>query len=137
MMFYSHLSPDSKWNALYSLDGREGKRFFSAYHVMTAFGSLVSLGNVVESTEDYRTEIYSLATVGAEKGACVFATADYSGVVEIKVQGASFTSYSIRGVIGGGEKGAGYFTEERALPLRDDKVTLRVGKNEVYFLSFT
>ena len=137
MMFYSHLSPDSKWNALYSLDGREGKHFFSAYHVMTAFGSLVSLGNVVESTEDYRTEIYSLATVGAEKGACVFATADYSGVVEIKVQGASFTSYSIRGVIGGGEKGAGYFTEERALPLRDDKVTLRVGKNEVYFLSFT
>lgn len=137
MMFYSHLSPDSKWNGLYSLDGRDGKRFFSSYHVMTAFGSLVALGNVVDSTEDYRTEIYSLATLGADRGACVFATADYSGVVEIKLQGSAFTTYSIRGVIGGGEKGAGYFTEERGLPLRDDKITLRVGKNEVYFLMFT
>ena len=137
MMFYSHLSPDSRWNALYSLDECTEKHFYSAYHVMTAFGVLSSLGNVVESTEDYRTEIYSLATLGEDTGVCVFSTADYSGVVEINLSGKSFTTYSIKGIIGGGERGRGFFTEERGLPLRNDSITLRVGKNEVYFLSFS
>lgn len=137
MMFYSHLSPDSKWNALYTLDLREDKHFYSAYHVMTAFGALSALGNVVDSTEDYRTEIYSLATLGEKGGVCVFSTADYSGIVEINLKGKSFTTYSIKGIIGGGERGRGFFTEERGLPLRNDSITLRVGKNEVYFLSFS
>ena len=137
MMFYSHLSPDSKWNALYSLDERRSCHLYSAYHVMTAFGSLVSLGNVVDSTEDYRTEIYSLATLGEDTGVCVFSTSEYSGVVEINLTGKTFTSYSIKGVIGGGDRGKGFFTEERGLPLRDGTITLRVGKNEVYFLTFS
>ena len=137
MMFYSHLSPESKWNALYSLDERRDLHLYSSYHVMTAFGALTELGNTVDSTEDYRTEIYSLATLGEKSGACVFATADYSGVVEINLSGKSFTSYSIKGIIGGGERGRGFFTEEQGLPLRNDSITLRVGKNEVYFLSFT
>ena len=104
---------------------------------MSAFGTLASLGNVVDSTEDYRTEIYSLATLGDNGGACVFSTADYSGVVEINLSGKSFSTYSIKGVIGGGDRGAGFFTEERGLPLRNDSITLRVGKNEVYFLTFS
>lgn len=137
MMFYSHLSPESKWNALYSLDERREKHFYSGYHVMTAFGALTALGNVVESTEDYRTEIYSLATLGENTGACVFSTADYSGVVEINLSGKSFTAYSIKGIIGGGDRGRGFFTEERGLPLRNDTISLRVGKNEVYFLTFS
>lgn len=137
MMFYSHLSPYSKWNALYSLNARTDKHFYSAYHVMTAFGALSSLGNVVDSTEDYRGEIYSLATLGEKNGVCVFSTADYSGVVEINLAGKKFSAYSIKGIIGGGESGRGFFTEERGLPLRNDSITLRVGKNEVYFLSFS
>ena len=137
MMFYSHLSPESKWNALYTLDLREDKHFYSSYHVMTAFGALSALGNVVDSTEDYRTEIYSLATLGDKNGVCVFSTADYSGIVEIKLSGKAFSTYSIKGVIGGGERGRGFFTEEKGLPLRNDTITLRVGKNEVYFLSFS
>jgi len=137
MMFYSHLSPYSKWNAIYSLDERRDKHLYSAYHVMSAFGALSELGNVVDSTEDYRREIYSLATLGEKNGVCVFSTADYSGVVEINLTGKSFSTYSIKGIIGGGERGRGFFTEERGLPLRNDSITLRVGKNEVYFLSFT
>ena len=137
MMFYSHLSPYSRWNALYSLNERCEKHFYSAYHVMTAFGALSALGDVVDSTEDYRTEIYSLATLGEDSGVCVFSTADYSGVVEINISGKSFTTYSIKGIIGGGDRGQGFFTEERGLPLKNDSITLRVGKNEVYFLKFS
>ena len=137
MMFYSHLDPSSEWNALYSLDERRDKHLYASYHVMTAFGALASLGNVVDSTEDYRTEIYSLAALGEKNGACVFSTADYSGVVEIVLGGKSFSTYSIKGIIGGGDRGSGFFTEERGLPIKNDTITLRVGKNEVYFLKFS
>lgn len=137
MMFYSHLDPSSEWNALYSLDERRDKHLYASYHVMTAFGALASLGNAVDSTEDYRTEIYSLAALGEKNGACVFSTADYSGVVEIVLGGKSFSTYSIKGIIGGGDRGSGFFTEERGLPIKNDTITLRVGKNEVYFLKFS
>ena len=137
MMFYSHLDPSSPFNSLYALSARSEKHLYSAYHVMTAFGALSSLGSIVDSTEDYRTEIYSLAAFGDDKGACVFSTSDYSGVVEIRLNGKSFKIYSIKGIIGGGDRGCGFFTEERGLPLKNDTITLRVGKNEVYFLTFT
>lgn len=137
MLFCSHLDPTSRLNVLYSLDALHNLHLYSGYHVMTAFGMLSSLGNVVDTTEDYRTEIYSLATLGEDRGAIVFATADYSGAVEIRLSGKSFKSYSIKGIIGGGDRGSGFFTEEKGLPLRDDTITLRVGKNEVYFLTFS
>ena len=136
MMFYSHLDPSSEWNSLYTLDGRTEKRFYSAYHVMTAFGALTGLSNVVDTTNDYRHEIYSLAAVGENKGALVFATENYSGTIEIIVKGKEFRTYSIKGLVGGGENGAGFFTEEKGLPFRNVPITLRVGKNEVYFLTF-
>ena len=136
MMFYSHLSPDSEMNSLYSIDDRKDKRIYSSYHVMAAFGALSRLGNVVDSTEDYRREIYSLAATGDNEGACVFATADYSGVVEINMSGKSFTTYSIKGIVGGGERGSGFFFEETDLPLKDGPLTLRVGKEQVFFLTF-
>ncbi|MBQ7390970.1 MAG: hypothetical protein IJW02_07710 [Clostridia bacterium] len=137
MMFYSHLDPASPYNSLYALNHRCDKHFYAAYHVMTAFGALSSLDGVVDSTEDYRTEIYSLAAMGEKSGACVFSTSDYSGVVEIRVTGREYTNYSIKGIIGGGDEGCGFFTEERGLPLKNNTVTLRVGKNEVYFLTFS
>lgn len=137
MMFYSHLDPASEWNALYSLDDRSTKRFYSPYHVMTAFGELSRLGNVADSTEDYRREIYSLATVGDTQGACVFATADYSGIVEIKAEGKTFTKYSIRGIVGGGDRGSGFFIQQRDLPLKDGTVSFKVGKEQVYFITFS
>ena len=136
MMFYSHLSPHSDMNSLYSLDDRRDKRIYSPYHVMSAFGALSRLGAIVDSTEDYRREIYSLAALGEGSGACVFATADYSGAVEINISGKEFSTYSIKGIVGGGERGSGFFFEEKNLPIRDGTVTLRVGKGQVYFLTF-
>ena len=137
MMFFSSSHPDSDWNALYALDGRNGKRYFSGYHVMTAFGALTRLSNVVETTNDYRHEMYSLAAIGEGKGALVFATENYSGLIEISLKGVEFRSYSIKGLVGGGDRGAGFFTEEKGLPLRGGTVNLKVGKNEVYFFTFS
>jgi hypothetical protein len=136
MVFYSHLDPASLWNALYTVDGRSEKRLYAAYHVMSAMGSLVALSSAVDSGDDCRRETYSLAAANEERGALVLATANYSGVVEISLEGRDFASYSIKGIIGGGEKGMGYFTEERGLAIRNNKLALRVGKNEVYFFTF-
>lgn len=137
MMFYSHLDPLSDWNAFYTLDDRINKRLFAPYHVMTAFGALSRLGNVVDSREDYRKELYTLAAVSEESGACFFATADYSGPVEIKISGKEYSSYSIKGIIGGGDRGAGFFIEQHGLPLREGTVSFKVGRDQVYLLTFS
>ncbi len=136
MMFLSHLHPDSPWNPLYSLEDRTNVHLYSAYHVMTAFGALSRLGSAVDSTGDFRNEMYSLAATDDKIGAVVFTTVDYSGVIEIKIEGKTFNTYSIKGVIGGGDRASGFFTEERGIALKNDSITLRVGKNEVYFLTF-
>ena len=137
IMFFAHANPHSEWNSLYAPEGRSGKRYYSAYHVMTAFGALSTLSNVVDTTNDYRHEIYSLAVVGDDKGAFVFATENYSGLVEISIKNSEFKTYSIKGVIGGGDKGAGFIIEDKGLPLRDGQINLKIGKNEVYFLAFS
>ncbi len=136
MMFLAGISPNSAWNPLYSLDDRKNPHLYASYHVMSAFGALSRLGTVVDSTEDYRREMYSLATTDGERGACVLTAAEYSGVIEIRTAGREFSHYSIKGVIGGGERASGYFTEHRDLLVKGGAVSLRVGKNEVYFLTF-
>ncbi len=136
MMFLASSDPNSVWNPLYSVYDRSQIYLYSAYHVMAAFGTLCKMSGVVESTEDYRKELYSLAATDGNAGACVFTTAEYSGIIEIKLEGKKFDTYAIKGIIGGGERGSGFFTEERGLPVKNDTLSLRVGKNEVYFIRF-
>ena len=137
MMFYYHLDPLSEWNGLYALEDRTGKRIYAPYHVMKAFGTLSRLGNVVDSREDYRRELYTLAAADDNSGACFFATADYSGPVEIVITGKEYTKYSLKGIIGGGDRGAGFFIDQQGLPLRDGTVSFKVGRDQVYLLTFS
>ncbi len=136
MMFLSHTHPDSEWNPLFSREDRKNVHLYSAYHVITALGVLTRLGNEVDCDGEFRDELYSLAAVNDAEGALVIATVDYSGNVAIQIEGREFRAYSIKGVIGSGDRGTGYFTEERGLAVRDGRINLRVGKNEVYFLKF-
>ena len=137
MMILSKLEPYYEYNPVYTLDDGISKKMYASYHVMTAFSALASLGSVVESTADYRRELYSLAAANDGMGALVFTTENYSGVIEINLENSEFKKYNIKGIIGGGDRGAGFFTEEKNLVLRDNTITLRVGKNEVYFLTFS
>ncbi len=135
MMFYDTLDPRSDKNAIFSLDDRKTPHTYSAYEVMRSYGQLYRLGSTVESTDDYRREIYTLAAASSDEGAVLLVTRDFSGTVELNIKNSPFTVYSIKGLIGGGERGRGYSTSEENVSLGIGRFNLKVGKNEVYFIT--
>lgn len=136
MMFYSDADPRSKENGIFTLDDGITKRHYSAYSALCAFGELSRLKNLVATTEDSWREIYTLAAYGGNEGAALVVTGDYSGFIELSVSGGDFDSYSIKGLVGGGERGSGYVSEKENLPLTGGKILLKTGKNQLYFIKF-
>ena len=135
MMFYSSLDPERDECAVFSLDDRKTKRLYSAYQVLLAFGKVASLKSAVDISEDYRREMYALASASADEGAVLLVSRNFKGVVDVNLAGSEFTKYSVKGILGGGERGAGFTTEERDIPLTGNTVTLRLGKCEVYLIT--
>jgi hypothetical protein len=102
---------------------------------MHAFGELYGeKSTAVEISEDYRHEIYSIATVQGDKGHIIVAARDYDGVLEIVPTGHSYSTYSIEGMLGGGERGAGFRPQADGIEL-GSKIVLRTGKHEVYHIT--
>ena len=136
MLFLSEADPRSNLCPLYSTEDRENKHYFGPYRAMEAFGELYRLGTEVETDGDYRKELSTLAATDGTDGAILLVTREYSGIIEIDVKGANYTTYTLRGLIGGGERGAGYYSADKPAVLNDGKVLLRVGKYEVYLITF-
>ena len=134
-IFLDTLDPRSPKNAVYTLDDHRTPHKYAAFSVVSAIGELYRLGNRVETTDDFRREVYSLAAVGEDKAGILLVTRDYSGVIELVISGATPTAYSVKGVIGGGTRGVGHSNEQTAIPLASGKIKLRVGKGEVYFIT--
>lgn len=134
-MFYSDLAPYSPTNAIFTLDDGKTSHRYAAFEVMRAFGELYALKTTVDTSEDYRRELYLLAAADKDAGGVLLSTRDYDGILEISVRNSNFTCYSVRGIIGGGERGRGYVSEHNGIPLTDGRITLRVGKNEVYYIN--
>ena len=135
MMFYDSLDPRSDKCSLWSLEDRHNKHYYSAYHALSAYGRLVALGTAVQTTDDFRHEVYSLAATDGESGAIIIVTDNYAGALTIELSGAGFTSYSIRGMLGGGSRGVGYAKESENIPLKAPRITLKVGKGEIYLIT--
>ncbi len=135
-MFYDTLDPRNKKCAALSLDEREIPHKYAAYHILRAYGKLYSLGTAIETTEDFRREIYSLAALGSAGGAVLITTRDFSGMIEVEAKGSAFSAYSIFGIVGGGTRGVGHSSGEDNIPISNSRIRLRVGKDEVYLITF-
>ena len=134
-MLFIDGNPESDGCPLWSVEDRHGVHTYAAFNALSAFGRLARLGTAVDGSEDYRHAVYSLAAFDGTEGAIIVSTDDYNGVIELSIEGASFTTYSIKGIIGGGDRGDGYSTEAKNVKFSDGKVRLRAGKNEVYLIS--
>lgn len=134
MMFYSDADPRSPSCGIYTLEDAVNKRYYSAYRTLCAFGELARLRTLVECTDDFWRELYTLAAYDGVEGAVLIVTRDYSGLLELSVEGGDFNCYSIMGAVGGGERGEGFFSEQSDVPLRDGKILLRAGKNQTYLV---
>ncbi len=134
-MLFIEGNPESDGCALFSLEDRHSVHTYAAFNALSAFARLARLGTTVQATEDYRHAIYSLAAYNGTEGAVIVATDTYNGVIELSVEGAEFSAYSIKGIIGGGERGDGFSTSVNDVSLTDGRVRLRAGKNEVYLIT--
>lgn len=136
IMFYSDMSPNSALNSLFSLEDRITKKHYASYEAVSAFAELYRLGTKLDVSEDYRREIYTIASCDGEKSAVMLATLEFAGVIEISLYNSRYKSYSIKGILGGGERGIGFVKTASGIPISNDKITLKTGKHEVYLISF-
>ena len=135
MLMYSTSDITSKNNALFSVDDYSSHRTYAAYNVMCAYGKLYKLGTAVETTGDYRKEVYSLAAVGKDEGALLLITRNYSGRVEIVLKGSSFDTCSVVKTVPGGERGAGQTYRAENIAITGSKIIVPAKKNEIYLIT--
>ncbi len=137
MMFYSDLHPYSPDNAVLTVDDCLTPHRYGAFGVMSAYGRLYSCGTRVDTTDNYRREVYALAAASDTEGAILIATGSYSGTLAITLSGAPYRTYSISGMLGGGKRGAGYSTSEENVPLGAGTIRLKVGRGEIYLITLS
>ena len=135
-IFYKDMHPYSPSNALLTIDDGVSLHRYASFGAYAAFGKLLSLGTLAYTSDNFRKEIYTLAAVGNGKGALVIATESYSGSLVITPEGASIKSYSIKGMIGGGPRGAGFSTDETDIPYDGGGITIKAGRDEIYLFTF-
>jgi hypothetical protein len=69
MMMYSSTAVLSRENALFTVDDSDSHHHYAAYGVMKIFALLYRLGTAIDTGDDHRKELYSLAAVGEEGAA--------------------------------------------------------------------
>ncbi len=136
MMFYSASDVNSRENGLYSVDDFDTHRHYAAYGVMTAFGRLYRLGNVAETTGDYRKEAYSLCAFNKDEAELLLVTRNYNGRVEIILKGSEFLTCSVTKIVGGGERGEGTVYRAENIAITGGRILVPAKKNEVFAIRF-
>ena len=135
MMMYSTSDIFSARNGLFSVDDWIVHRHYAAYNVMCAFGKLYKLGTAVETTGDYRKEVYALAAADKNEGAILLVTRDYCGKLELVLRGSEFTSCTVVKTVPGAERGQGTVYRAENVAVTGGKIIIPAKKNEVYFIS--
>jgi hypothetical protein len=136
MMFYSTSDVNNRENGLFSVDDFDTHRHYGAYSVMTSFGRLCRLGNVAETTGDYRKEVYSLAAFDEREAALLLVTSNYTGRVEIILKGSEFKTCSVLKIVGGGERGEGTVYKAENIAITGGRILVPAKKNEVFLVTF-
>ena len=136
-IFYSSLYPYSPKNGLITVDDCEHKHRYSAFGVMAAYGELLRCGTAAETTENFRREIYTLAAASDTRAALMIATTGYSGTLSVELVGSPLSRYSIKGILGGGPRGEGFSTSESDIPIGEGRLTLKVGRGEIYLITLS
>ena len=135
MMMYSTSDISSPSNGLFSMDDWHTPHHYAAYNVMCAFGKLYKLGVALETTGDYRKEVYALAATDRSEGAILLVTRNYSGRVEVVLKGSEFSTCTVVKTVPGGERGVGTVYRAENIAVTGGKIIIPTKKNEIYMIS--
>ena len=136
MMFYSDLGPRSLKNAIFTLDDNRVHRRYASFEVLSAVGRIYRLGRMINTSEDYRRELYTMASADDGGATLILSSRDFQGEIDLVLRDCPYRRYSIMGLVGGGERGEGRVSRATDIPLNSDKISIRAGKNEVYIVDF-
>ena len=136
MMFYSTSDTTSGTNGLFSMDDFRTPHRYAAFQTVSLFSKLYKMGNIVETTDDYPKEIYSLAASSNGKGGLMVVTKNHSGKIEIHLKGADFDLCTVTKVIFGGERARGIIYRSENIKINKSRLVLAAKKNEVYYFEF-
>ena len=134
MMMYSTTDATSPKNAIFSVDDHVAHRHYAAYNVMCAFGELYRLGTAVESTSDYRKEVYTLAAQNATEGGILVVTRKYRGNIELVLKDSTYTVCSVTKIQPGGERGAANVYNADNVPVAGSKIVISAREGEIYLV---
>ena len=135
MMMYSTSEPWDFSNGLFSLVDFTSHRKYAGYNVLLAFGKLYKLGRAVETTGDYRKEVYALASAGNGEGAILLVTRSYEGRVEIILKNSEYSTATVVKTVPGGAHGEGTVYRAENVSLSGQRLAVAVKPNEIYLVT--
>ena len=136
MLIYSTSDIYSKNNTLFTMDDHVTHHRYASHGVMRDFGKLYKLGNLVETGDNHRKELYKLAAINENEGALLMTTRDYEGKLELVFANCPFAFCSISKTVPGGTRGKGNVYRSKEMDISGGRLSLSVGKGEIYFVSF-
>ena len=135
MVIYSSTEPGARDSALFCVDEAVNRHRYAAYRVMRAIGKLYKLGTAVNTTGDYRKELYTLGAVGGGGAMLLVVTGEWSGRLEISIRGGEFTACDVEKIVGGGTRGEGRTLFAEGVAVTGNKILLPAKRKEVYLIS--
>ena len=136
MLIYSTSDIYSRDNALFSMDDHITHHHYASYGVMCNFGRLYRLATAVDTGDNHRKELYKLAAANENEGGMLMVTKNYEGKVELVFLNSPFALCRVSKTIPGGTRGKGSVYQSKDIDITSGRLTLSVGKGEIYFVSF-
>ena len=134
-VMYSTSDIYSRENALFYMDDHTTPHHYASYGVMRDFGRLYKLGNAVDTGDDHRKELYTLAAVNNEEGAMMIVVRNYEGKLEISMDSVPFSFCTVAKTVPGGERGKGSVYRSKDIDISSGRLMLSVSQGEIYFVS--
>ncbi len=136
MLMYSTSDVYSRQNALFSMDDHTTPHHYAAYNVMCYFGKLYKLGTAIDTGDDSRKELYSLAAMSSSEAAMMTVSRSYEGKVEIILSSSPYNTCTVSKTLPGGSRGKGTTYRSRDVDISSGRLILSVKSGEIYLLSF-
>ena len=136
MMFYSTADINSRENGLFSYDDHSSVHHYAAYNVMRSFAGLYKLGTVIDTGDDHRKEVYSLAAYNGERAEAMIVVRNFEGKLEISLRNCPFNSCIVSKNAPGGTRGKGTVYKSKDISLASGRLLLPVNQGEIYTISF-
>ena len=136
MMAYSSSDIYSRENALFSMDDHTTPHHYASFGVMCSFAKLYKLGNMIDTGDDHRKELYSLAATDDNEAAVLMVIRGYEGRVELCLVDSPFNCCTVAKTVSGGTRGKGMTYRSKDVDVSSGTLSLPVKPNEIYTITF-